>query len=133
MKKKTFTQENGQISVIFKKIVLKGNERFLYCSSSLFMRLWFHMWRLFCNYLFLNSSSFGSSRWGWGGGVLCFLFVAFPRYLYLFLVCYFCYINGFLASFVRIRTRCLLHTKTRLLLLCLSPLITVFTLSIGTD
>ena len=73
MKKKTNTQENGQISVIFKKIVLKGNERFLYCSSSLFMRLWFHMWRLFCNYLFLNSSSFGSSRcvcvcvWGGGG------------------------------------------------------------------
>ena len=40
---------------------------------------------------------------GWGGR-LCFLFRAFPRYLYLFLVCYFCYINGFLASFVRIRT-----------------------------
>ena len=30
---------------------------FLFCNSLLFVRLWFHMWRLFCYYLFLISSS----------------------------------------------------------------------------
>ena len=33
----------------------------LCCSSSLFVRCWFHMWRLFCHYLFLISPSFDAS------------------------------------------------------------------------
>ena len=47
-------------------------------SSSWFVRLWFHMWRLFCHYLFLISPSFGVS------GGLCFVIVAFPGYLHLY-------------------------------------------------
>ena len=56
--------------------------RFLCCSSSLFVRLWFHMWRLCRPYLFLICLSFGAS------GGLCFVIVAFPGYRHLyFLIC----------------------------------------------
>ena len=53
-------------------------ERCFFCSSSLFVRLWFHARRLFCHYLFLISPSFSSS------GRLCFWIVAFPGYLHLY-------------------------------------------------
>ena len=47
--------------------------RFVCCSSSMFVRCWFHMWCLFCHYLFLISPSFGvlggGGRVGRGGGV----------------------------------------------------------------
>ena len=48
---------------------------FLCCSSS-FVRLWFHMWRLFYHYLFLISAFFGAT------GMLCFVIV--PGYLHLY-------------------------------------------------
>ena len=53
--------------------------RFLSCSSSFFVRRWFRVWRLFCHYLFLISPDFDAS------GRLCFLIVAFPGYLHLYL------------------------------------------------
>ena len=40
-------------------------------GASLFVRLWFHMWRLFCHCLFLISPSVGAS------GGLCFVIVEF--------------------------------------------------------
>ena len=40
---------------------LTGPMRFLcYCNCSLFERLWYYMWRLFCLYLFLASLNFGA-------------------------------------------------------------------------
>ena len=48
--------------------------RFFCCSSFLFVRQWFHMWCLFCSYLFHISHSFGASH---------FLIVAFPEHLHL--------------------------------------------------
>ena len=36
--------------------------RFFCCNSYLFVRLWFHLWRLCFPYLFLISPSFGVSR-----------------------------------------------------------------------
>ena len=39
--------------------------------------LWFHMWSLFCHYLFLIFPSFGAP------GGLCVMLVAFPEYFYL--------------------------------------------------
>ena len=53
--------------------------RFFCYSSSLFVRLWFHMW-LWCTYLLPISSFFGASEG------LCSVVVAFPGYLHL----YFC-------------------------------------------
>ena len=41
--------------------------RFLCCSSSMFVLRWFHMWRLFCHYLFLISPLFGASGAGGAG------------------------------------------------------------------
>ena len=46
-------------------------------SSSLFVHLWFHMWLLFCPYLFLISG-FGAS------GGLRLVIVRFPGYLHLY-------------------------------------------------
>ena len=53
------------------------SRRFFCCSSSLFVRLRFDMWCLFCPYLFLISPAFGISE------RLCFETVVFPGYLYL--------------------------------------------------
>ena len=52
---------------------------FLCCCSSFFVCLWFHMWRLFCPYLFLISPSLCS-------GGLCFVNVAFPWYIHLYIL-----------------------------------------------
>ena len=50
----------------------------LHFFSFLFVRRWFHIWRLFCHYLFLISPSFGAS------GRLSFVGLSFPGYLYLY-------------------------------------------------
>ena len=57
---------------------LTVTRQFLCCSSSLFVRLWFHMWSLFCPYLFPISPSFGAL------GRMCFVIVAFSGYLHIF-------------------------------------------------
>ena len=63
--------------------LLTVSRRFLCFSSSLFVRLWFHMWCLFCLCLSLIFPLFGASA------RLCFVIVAFPGYhdLYLYLIC----------------------------------------------
>ena len=45
--------------------------------GSLFVRLWFYTWHLFCPYIFFTSPSFGAS------GGLCVVIVAFPGYFHL--------------------------------------------------
>ena len=57
--------------------LLTTPRRFQCCSSSLCERLLVHMWRWFCSYLFQISPSFVA----FGG--LCFVIVAFLRYLHL--------------------------------------------------
>ena len=54
--------------------------RLICCKSSLFVRRWSQLWRLFCPYLFVISPSFGTSEG------MCFVIVAFSVYIYL----YFC-------------------------------------------
>ena len=61
--------------------------RFLYCSSNLFVRLWFYLTILS---LFLISPSCGAF------GRLCFVIVAFPGYLQL----YFCRNMRLLCSYI---------------------------------
>ena len=58
-------------SLRVKYLLLTDPGRFLCCSFSLFLRLWFKMLRLFCPSLFLISASVGAS------GGLCFVIVAF--------------------------------------------------------
>ena len=53
----------------------------LYCSSSLLVHRWFHMWRFFSHGMFLNSPSFSAS------GRLCFVIVVFPGYLHSLFLC----------------------------------------------
>ena len=53
--------------------------RYLCYSSSLFVRLWFNMWRLFCPYLLLISFSFGAS-----GRLYCVIAVL-PGFLHLYI------------------------------------------------
>ena len=53
------------------KLLMAVPKLFLCCSFSILLCLWFHMWRVFCHYLFLISPSFGAS------GGLCFVIVAF--------------------------------------------------------
>ena len=62
-------------SMVFLLTVLR---RFLCCISSLYVRLWFYIWSLCCNYLFLTSPSVGAT------GSLCFVIVAFLRFLNLY-------------------------------------------------
>ena len=64
-----------EISNELKQKVLR---RFFCCSSSVFVRLWFHTWRLCCPYLFLIAPVFGAS------GGLCFVIMAFPWYLHIY-------------------------------------------------
>ena len=102
-------------------------------GSPVFVRLWFHIWRLFCLYLFLISPFFGPS------GSLCFVIVAFSRNLLLifftFSVCLFVFLLLFFASsllsriipfriyfVVVLSTSCLFPTVYVLLLTC-PPLI----------
>ena len=53
--------------------ILKPLILVLLCSVSLFVRRWFHMWRLFCHRLFLIPPSFDAS------GRLCFVIVTSLR------------------------------------------------------
>ena len=55
---------------------------FFCCNSSLFVRLWFNKWRLFCHYLFLISPYLGAS------GGLCCVIMTFSGYIHLYLFNY---------------------------------------------
>ena len=72
-----YTSSLSQTSPPQVVFLLTVPRRFLCCSSSLFVCQSFHIWRLFCHYLFLISPSFGAL------GRLFIMTVAFPGYLYL--------------------------------------------------
>ena len=59
----------------------KSPSLFLCCNSSLFVRLWFHMWRFF---LFLCAPHFAFFFSASGG--LCCVIMAFPWFLQIFLL-----------------------------------------------
>ena len=71
--------------------------------SPLFVRRCFHMWRLFCHYLFLISPSFGVS------GRLCFVTVVFPGYLHIFFIVWNVWISGYILEKRRSRKNMNLH------------------------
>ena len=76
LKVRFLANKNGLILPII--LLLTVPRRFFCCSSFVFVRLWFHMWRLCCPYLFLISPSRGVSRGR------CFVISSFPGYVQLY-------------------------------------------------